>query len=57
MAVAGPACAEAAVTVRLSEPAARAAEITALAVTRLITVTVMAFLFLFGVMTHGDLRR
>jgi hypothetical protein len=48
---AGPVQAPAAVTVRLSEPAARAAETTALAATRLTTVTVMVFLFLFGVMT------
>jgi hypothetical protein len=41
---AGPVQAPAAVTVRLSEPAARAAEITALAATRLATVTGMAVL-------------
>jgi hypothetical protein len=52
-----PVQAPAAVTVRLSEPTARAAENTALAATRLTTVTGMAVLFLFGVMTHGDLRR
>jgi hypothetical protein len=41
---AGPVQAPAAVTVRLSEPGARAAEITALAATRLATVTGMAVL-------------
>jgi hypothetical protein len=41
---AGPVQAPAAVTVRLSEPAARAADTTALAATRLATVTGMAVL-------------
>ena len=54
---AGPVQAPAAVTARLSEPAARAAAIRALAATRLATVISMAVLSGPVSRSHPDLRR